>query len=51
MIIDFHTHAFSEKIVEKAMGNLTATSGIMPYTDGTVNGLLEIMNNSELINR
>ena len=46
MIIDFHTHAFSEKIVEKAMGNLTATSGIMPYTDGTVNGLLEIMNNS-----
>ena len=30
MIIDFHTHAFSEKIVEKAMGNLTATSGIMP---------------------
>ena len=46
MIIDFHTHAFSEKIVEKAMSKLTATSGMKPYTDGTVNGLLEIMNNS-----
>lgn len=43
MIIDFHTHAFSEKIVEKAMSNLTATSGITPYTDGTISGLLEIM--------
>ena len=46
MIIDFHTHAFSEKIVEKAMSKLTATSGMKPYTDGTVNRLLEIMNNS-----
>lgn len=28
------------------MSKLTATSGMKPYTDGTVNGLLEIMNNS-----
>ncbi len=28
MIIDFHTHAFSEKIVEKAMSKLTATKGV-----------------------
>lgn len=43
MIIDFHTHAFSEKIVEKAMKNLSATSGLKPYTDGTVKGLLKHM--------
>ncbi len=46
MIIDFHTHAFSEKIVEKAMKNLSETSGIVPYTDGTVNGLLKHMDKS-----
>lgn len=44
MIIDFHTHAFSEKIVKKAMEGLTATSGLKPYTDGTISGLLEHMN-------
>ncbi len=46
MIIDFHTHAFSEKIAERAMSKLTATSGIKPYTDGTVNDLLKKMKNS-----
>lgn len=43
MIIDFHTHAFSDKIVEKAMGSLTQTSGIKPYTNGTIKGLLAHM--------
>lgn len=43
MIIDFHTHAFSDKIVEKAMGNLTETSGFKPYTDGSVKGLIKHM--------
>lgn len=43
MIIDFHTHAFSDKIVEKAMESLVKTSGIKPYTDGSVKGLLEHM--------
>ena len=43
MIIDFHTHAFSDKIVQKAMTNLTDTSGVKPYTDGSVKGLLEHM--------
>lgn len=43
MIIDFHTHAFSDKIVEKAMKNLTSTSGIKPYTNGTLNDLLKHM--------
>ncbi len=43
MIIDFHTHAFSDKIVEKAMGNLLKTSGVKPYTDGSIKGLIEHM--------
>ena len=43
MIIDFHTHAFSDKIVEKAMSSLVDTSGIKPYTDGSVKGLLKHM--------
>lgn len=30
MIIDFHTHAFNEKIVEKALASLTANSGLCP---------------------
>lgn len=36
MIIDFHTHAFNEKIVEKALASLTANSGLMPHGNGTV---------------
>lgn len=46
MIIDFHTHAFSEKIVEKAMANLSATSGTSPCTDGTVGGIIDRMDRS-----
>ncbi|MGN1480890.1 amidohydrolase family protein [Porcipelethomonas sp.] len=43
MFIDFHTHAFSDKIVKKAMSSLEGTSGIKPHTDGTVKGMLELM--------
>ena len=43
MIIDFHTHAFSEKIAQKAMSELAGTSGLTPYTDGTVRSLLKHM--------
>ena len=42
MIIDFHTHAFNEKIVEKALASLTANSGLMPHGNGTVQGLVDI---------
>ena len=38
---DFHTHAFSEKIAQKAMASLAKTSGITPETDGTVKDLLK----------
>lgn len=44
MIIDFHTHAFPEKIAERAMEKLSfASGGLIPQTDGTVTGLKNIM--------
>lgn len=36
MLIDFHTHAFPEKIAEKAIEKLSFVSGgLTPYTNGT----------------
>jgi len=43
MVIDFHTHCFPDKIAERAIEKLTHNSALMPYTDGTANGLLNIM--------
>ena len=48
MYIDFHTHAFSEKIVERAMSKLILTSPMEPVTDGTVSGLKDVMNRSKI---
>ncbi len=38
-IIDFHTHTFPEKIVEKAIAKLSASSGIKPALNGTASDL------------
>lgn len=43
MYIDFHTHAFADKIAEKAMRQLSQTASVKPYTDGTLKGLKEKM--------
>ena len=44
MLIDFHTHAFPEKIAAKAMGSLShAAGGLRPQTDGTLASLLTQM--------
>lgn len=44
MIIDFHTHAFPEKIAANAVAKLSFTSGGMkPQTDGTIASLKEEM--------
>lgn len=43
MVIDFHTHIFSEKIAAKAVGNLAAVAGIQPVMDGTAAGLSAYM--------
>ncbi|MBQ8296303.1 MAG: amidohydrolase [Ruminococcus sp.] len=42
-IFDFHTHAFVDSLAERAVSALEKTSGIAPYTDGTVSGLREAM--------
>lgn len=41
MIIDFHTHAFPEKIAERTVAALGRAAGMTPLTDGTVKGLRE----------
>lgn len=40
MIIDFHTHIFPDKIAGKTIEILAAKSGFTPYSDGTVDGLV-----------
>lgn len=41
MIIDFHTHAFDDRVVEKAMAVLSENCGQQPLCDGTVKGALQ----------
>jgi predicted TIM-barrel fold metal-dependent hydrolase len=43
MIIDFHTHAFTDELAPRALEILSERSGIQPYTNGTCSGLLESM--------
>ncbi len=44
MILDFHTHAFPDKIAQKAMDSLSfASGGVRPRTDGTAEGLRQHM--------
>lgn len=43
MLIDFHTHAFPEKLAAKAITVLAAASGFLPVADGTIGGLLDSM--------
>ena len=43
MLIDFHTHAFPEKIAARAMKKLADDSGLFPHTDGTADSLRELM--------
>ncbi|MFA5778809.1 MAG: amidohydrolase family protein [Elusimicrobiota bacterium] len=43
MIIDFHTHAFPDKLAVSAIAKLTYPSKIKPSFDGTVSGLLKSM--------
>lgn len=42
-IFDFHTHAFTDSLAERAMDSLVRTSGISPATDGTLGGLIKVM--------
>ncbi|MCD7778997.1 MAG: amidohydrolase family protein [Clostridiales bacterium] len=44
MIIDFHTHTFPDKVAVKAIPKLEKSASIKAFTDGTVNGLVDSMN-------
>ena len=44
MLIDFHTHAFPEKIAERAIMSLAEKGGIKPYAMGKTEELVEKMN-------
>lgn len=46
MIIDFHTHAFPDKIAARAVDSLKVKINREPETDGTVMGLTDNMKNS-----
>lgn len=43
MIIDFHTHVFPDKIAKPTIDFLASKSGYAPYSDGTVQGLISLM--------
>jgi len=43
MIIDFHTHTFPQSISEKALHKLSMASATAPFTNGTLNDLLDSM--------
>ena len=43
MVIDFHTHAFPDKIAKKTIDFLAEKSNQTPYSDGSVLGLLSEM--------
>lgn len=47
-LFDFHTHAFVDSIAERAVGKLAETSGIIPYTNGTISGLKNAMLKNEI---
>ena len=44
MLIDFHTHAFPDKIAARALSSLSPRVNSAPLTDGSVSGLLDKMN-------
>lgn len=49
MLIDFHTHAFPDKIATAAIPKLSFVSGgLEPYTDGTISGLKESMQKNDV---
>ncbi len=43
MIIDFHTHAFPDKIAAQTVAALAKSGNTKPYSDGTADGLLDAL--------
>lgn len=46
MIIDFHTHYFPDNVAPKVLPKLAGKSCTMPFTDGTLGGLIRSMQKS-----
>lgn len=46
MIIDIHAHCFPDSLAARAVASLAHTSGLTPFHDGTVKGLVNVMNRS-----
>ena len=49
MVIDFHTHAFPDKIAQKTVDILAQKSGAVSHTNGTVAGLLAKLEESHTV--
>ena len=47
MIIDFHTHIFPDKIAQRTIDYLAQKANIPPFSDGSVAGLLEKMEQAD----
>ncbi len=43
MVIDFHTHVFPDKIAKSTVDALQNNSGNTPYTDGSVQGMIDAL--------
>ena len=48
MRIDFHTHIFPDKIAKRTVEHLAEQGGIPPYSDGSVAGLLDKMQEADV---
>lgn len=48
MRIDFHTHVFPDKIAKRTVEHLAKQGGIPPYSDGSVAGLLDKMQEADV---
>lgn len=46
MVIDFHTHAFPDKLAPRAISVLAQKSGLYPFHDGSTSGSLGLMDKS-----
>lgn len=46
MIIDIHTHCFPDPLAARAVSSLSHTSGLKPFQDGTIDGLMKSMSES-----
>jgi len=42
-LVDFHTHAFPEKVAQRALASLTAAYNVKPIAEATIPGLLGVM--------